>query len=267
MDTPMYQTLEIEQRGAVANLWLNRPQVRNAMDETLIAELTQALVQLEASPDVRVIVLGGRGQAFCAGGDLNWMKRMAGYSAQQNRDDAMGLARMLQRLSRIGKPTIARVHGAAFAGGMGLAAACDMVVAEPAATFCLSEVRIGLIPATISPYVVQALGMQAAKRYMLTAERISAALAHRLGMVHELCEPGAIDTSVDQLVQALLTGGPDALAKTKALLALVNGHPIDDALIEQTADLIALVRASDEGKEGVASFLDKRSPAWLTSVA
>ncbi len=257
-----FQNLELEIQGQVATVWLNRPDVRNALDEVLLSEITQAITHLEQDDGVRVIILAGRGSVFCAGADLNWMKRMAAYSAEQNKNDAMGLATMLKTLKEVSKPTIARVHGAAFAGGMGLAAACDVVVAEPAAEFCLSEVRIGLIPSTISPYVIQALGIQAAKRYMLTAERLSAKEAHRLGFVQELCEEGMIDTSIAQIAKALIAGGPMALAQTKALMKSVVNRPLDDELISQTAGLIAQVRASPEGREGIASFLEKRLPAW-----
>lgn len=260
-----FQNLELEIQGQVATVWLNRPTVRNAWDEVLISELTQAINHLEREDAVRVLVLAGRGKAFCAGGDLNWMKRMAGYSAEQNQADVMGLATMLKTLKQVAKPTIARVHGAAYAGGMGLASACDVVVAEPTAEFCLSEVRIGLIPATISPYVIQALGIQATKRYMLTAERISAMEAHRLGFVHELCEEGSIDAAIAQISQALIAGGPMALAQTKALIETVVNRSLDDELISETAGLIAKVRASSEGREGVSSFLEKRKPAWVTS--
>lgn len=258
-----FQNLELEIQGQVATVWLNRPTVRNALDEVLLSEITQAINHLEQNDAVRVLVLAGRGKVFCAGADLNWMKRMAEYSAEQNRNDAMGLATMLKTLKEVSKPTIARVHGAAFAGGMGLAAACDVVVAEPAAEFCLSEVRIGLIPSTISPYVIQALGIQAAKRYMLTAERISAKDAHRIGFVQELCEDGTIDASIAQISKALIAGGPMALAQTKALMKTVVNRALDDELISQTAGLIAQVRASSEGREGMASFLEKRQPAWL----
>ena len=257
-----FQNLELEIQGQVATVWLNRPEVRNALDEVLLSEITQAITHLEQDECVRVIILAGRGSVFCAGADLNWMKRMASYSAEQNKNDAMGLATMLKTLKEVSKPTIARVHGAAFAGGMGLAAACDVVVAEPVAEFCLSEVRIGLIPSTISPYVIQALGIQAAKRYMLTAERLSAKEAHRLGFVQELCEEGMIDTSIAQIAKALIAGGPMALAQTKALMQKDVNRPLDDELIRQTAGLIAQVRASPEGREGVASFLEKRLPAW-----
>ncbi|MDD2920500.1 enoyl-CoA hydratase/isomerase family protein [Rhodoferax sp.] len=260
-----FQSLELEIHGQVATVWLNRPAVRNALDEVLISEITQAINHLERHDGVRVVVLAGRGKVFCAGADLNWMKRMAEYSAEQNQTDAMVLATMLKTLKQVSKPTIARVHGAAFAGGMGLAAACDVVVAEPAAAFCLSEVRIGLIPSTISPYVIQALGIQAAKRYMLTAERISAKEAYRLGFVQELCEDGSIDAAIARISQALIAGGPMALAQTKALMKTVVNRPLDDELISETAGLIAKVRASREGCEGMASFLQKRRPTWMDS--
>ena len=252
-----FQNLEVEIQGPVATVWLNRPTVRNALDEVLLSEITQAVKRLEQDDAVRVLVLGGRGKVFCAGADLNWMKRMAGYSDEQNQADAMGLATMLKTLHRVSKPTIARVHGAAFAGGMGLAA-------EPTAEFCLSEVRIGLIPSTISPYVMQALGVQASKRYMLTAERISAQEAHRLGFVQALREEGSIDAAVAQISQALVAGGPRALDQTKALINTVANRSLNDELIKETAGLIAKVRASSEGREGVSSFLEKRKPAWVS---
>jgi methylglutaconyl-CoA hydratase len=260
-----FQHLEVDIRGPVATVWLNRPAVRNALDEVLLAEITQAITQLEQDDAVRVLVLAGRGKVFCAGADLHWMKRMAAYSDAQNRADAMVLATMLKTLHRAGKPTIARVHGAAFAGGMGLAAACDVVVAEPGAEFCLSEVRIGLIPSTISPYILQALGVQASRRYMLTAERISAQEAHRLGFVQRLCEAGAIDDAVAQVARALIAGGPQALAQTKALISTVAHRSLDEALVTETAGLIARVRASSEGREGVSSFLEKRRAAWVSA--
>ena len=258
-----FQHLEVEIQGPIATVWLNRPDVRNALDEVLLAEITQAVTELERHDAVRVLVLAGRGKVFCAGADLNWMKRMASYSDAQNQADAMGLATMLKTVHGASKPVIARVHGHAFAGGMGLAAACDVIVAEPTAEFCLSEVRIGLIPSTISPYILQALGIQAAKRYMLTAERISAQEAHRLGFVQALSEPGAIDQAVARIAQALVAGGPKALTQTKALINTVASRSMDEDLITETAGLIAKVRASSEGREGVASFLEKRQPGWL----
>ncbi|WP_298233081.1 enoyl-CoA hydratase/isomerase family protein [uncultured Azohydromonas sp.] len=257
-----YQTIEVCIDQGVARLWLNRPAVRNAMNEDVISELTAALAALGSDDNVRVVVLGGRGPAFCAGADLGWMRRMADFSEPQNQASAMELATMLQRLHALPKPTIARVHGPAYAGGMGLASACDIIVAETTAEFCLSEVRIGLVPATISPYVVQALGAHAARRYMLTAERVSAAEAHRIGFVHELCDPGTIDTTIASLTRSLVAAGPAALAATKQLLDDVVDRTIDPALLAMTASVIAQVRASAEGREGVGSFLEKRKPAW-----
>jgi methylglutaconyl-CoA hydratase len=258
-----YSNIEVEQQGPVATLWLNRPQVRNAMDEVLIAELTQAVNRLQQDASVRVLVLAGRGSAFCAGADLNWMKRMAGFSEEQNREDARGLAKMLRTLHACEKPVIARVHGPAFAGGMGLAAACDIVVAGPAAEFCLTEVRIGLVPATISPYVVRALGMQASRRYMLTAERITASEAHRIGFVQVLATDGDIDDAVAGAARALAAGGPCALARTKSLIDQVAGRALDDGTIDDTALLIAEVRAGAEARDGIPSFLEKRKPTWI----
>lgn len=249
----------------LATLWLARPERRNAMDDTVIAELHQAIDEMGADPRVRVLVLAGRGTAFCAGGDLNWMLQMAEYDDARNVADAERLAAMLHALYTCPKPTIARVHGAAFAGGMGLAAACDIVVAASEAEFCLSEVRIGLVPATISPYVVRALGAHQARRYMLTAERLAAPQAHRLGFVHELCQIDEIDTTVERLARHLSAAGPQALAITKQLLDEVAGRAIDATLMMHTATLIAQVRASAEGREGVGAFLGKRAPAWTQS--
>jgi methylglutaconyl-CoA hydratase len=259
-----YRNLQVERQGTVATVWLNRPEVRNALDEVLIAELTQVFRELQDDDAIRVLVLGGHGTVFCAGADLHWMKRMAQYSPEQNREDAMRLAEMLRVIHQSEKPVIARVHGAAFAGGMGLAAACDIVVASHDAQFCLSEVRIGLVPATISPYVVQALGVQAARRYMLTAERLPADEAFRLGFVHQLAEAGEIDEAVARMVSALEAGGPQALAQAKALMERVTMRPLDDELMQETAVRIADIRASNEGREGLSAFLEKRRPVWAS---
>lgn len=258
-----YETIEVSVVDKLATVWLNRPQVRNALNETVISEVTTALAALGGDDSVRVVAVAGRGTSFCAGADLTWMRRMADFSETDNRADAMRLAGMLQALHDLPKPTIARVHGYAFAGGMGLASACDIIVAESSAEFCLSEVKIGLVPATISPYVVQALGAHAARRYMLTAERLSAVEAHRIGFVHEVCEPGTIDDAVSTLAEALRGCGPAALALTKRLLADVAGQALTPGLIEMTAGLIAQVRSSPEGREGVGAFLGKRKPAWV----
>jgi len=260
-----YHNLEIETKGGVATVWLNRPQVRNALDEVFIAEISRAFANLQLDESVRVVVLAGRGTAFCAGGDIKWMKRMAGFSAYQNLQDAMLLAQMLKTVHSCPKPVIGRVHGPAFAGGMGLAAACDIIVADRAAEFCLTEVRIGLVPATISPYVIQALGVQASRRYMLTAERLPAEQALLLGFVQELCDVGEIDVAVSRIAAALLNAGPRALSQTKALIEQVVANPLDAELMRNTAQHIANVRASDEGREGVTAFLEKRKPNWLTA--
>ncbi len=258
----MLQTLEIECETGVATIWMNRPDRHNAFDETLIAELTAACAMVDADDSIRVVVLAGRGKSFSAGADLNWMKRAAGYTVEQNLDDARKLATMLRTLAELRKPTVARVHGAALGGGMGLAAACDICVAATAATFATSEVRFGLIPATIGPYVLRAIGARQASRYFLTAERIDARRAWELGLVHELVEPDALDARVQEISNALLAGGPHAQAAAKDLIRAVAGQPIDDARVEDTARRIAQIRAMPEAKEGLSAFLEKRPPNW-----
>jgi methylglutaconyl-CoA hydratase len=247
----------------VAEVWLNRPEVRNAFNEELIAALTQTFVALSVEPGLRVIVLGARGKAFCAGADLNWMRAMADYSWEQNRADAQKLADMLWALDQCPVPVVGRVQGDCYAGGMGLAAICDVLVASDNATFCLSEARLGLLPATISPYVIRALGQQASRRYMLTAERFSAAEAQRHGLVHRLCAPEQLDSEVATLVATLVANGPLATRACKLLVRDVSAAPMSEALRADTARRIADIRASDEGKEGLQSFLQKRPPAWL----
>ncbi|WP_028006540.1 enoyl-CoA hydratase/isomerase family protein [Solimonas flava] len=254
--------LDIVRDGAVATVWLNRPDVHNAFDEHLIAELSAALRALDADDAVRAVVLAGRGKSFCAGGDLDWMRRMAGYGHDENRRDAAGLAEMLRTLATLGKPTVARVHGAALAGGTGLVAACDIAVATPNASFGTTEVRLGLIPATISPYLIRAIGARAAQRYFLTAERFGAAEALRLGLVHEVADADALDARIAALLECLLAGGPQALAAAKRLIAEVVDRPIDAALIARTTEGIAAARGSAEAREGIAAFFDKRRPAW-----
>jgi methylglutaconyl-CoA hydratase len=258
-----YETLETDIREGVGIVWMNRPDVRNAFNEAMIAELAAAFRMMEADAAVRVVVLAARGPAFCAGADLNWMKKMAGYSLEQNREDALGLATMLHTLHSLAKPTVARVHGHAFAGGMGLVAACDIAVASFSAEFCLSEVKLGLIPATIGPYVVAAMGERAARRYTLSAERFNAAEAYRVGLVQEIAPPEKLDEKLDELLGHLVLGGPAAHASGKALLDAISRSPLGDALIADTARRIAEVRASAEGQEGIRSFLEKRRPAWL----
>ena len=257
-----YETLEVTQAHSVAIVWMNRPEVRNAFNETMIAELTTVFRALDKDAGVRAVVLAGHGPAFCAGADLNWMKKMAGYSFEENRLDAMGLAEMLRSVHMLSKPTIARVHGPAFAGGMGLLSACDIAVASQDAEFCLSEVKLGLVPATISPYVLAAMGERAARRYFLTAERFTAAEAYRIGLVQELTLPADLDAKINEILGQLVQAGPASLADTKDLIHAVARRPLEPALIKDTAARIAKARASEEGREGVRSFLEKRRPAW-----
>ena len=261
---PAFTTIEVNERNEVALVTLNRPDVHNAFDETLIAELTQALEALDAAPRVRAVVLLGAGPSFCAGADLKWMKRMAGYAYEQNLADARALARLLRTLAGLAKPTIARVHGAALGGGVGLIACCDIAVAAQEATFALSEARLGLIPATIGPYVIEAMGARHARRFMLTAERFDAAEAYRVGLVHDLtASVSELDGRINELLGALLLAGPQAQKAVKALVRTVAQRPIDDGVIADTAERIATVRASAEGREGIGAFLARRSPAWV----
>jgi methylglutaconyl-CoA hydratase len=263
-----YTTIQLDQTPAgIALVWLNRPEVRNAFNETMIAELTDAFRAVDGDAGMRAMVLAGHGPAFCAGADLNWMKKMSGYTFEQNYADALGLARMLHTLHTMSKPTVARVHGAAFAGGMGLVAACDVAVAAHSAEFCLSEVKLGLVPATISPYVIAAMGGRAAYRYMLTAERFTAAEAYRIGFVQEIVVDEELDATINALLGELVAGSPAAHTSTKELIRAVAGRRIDDDLIGDTATRIATARASDEGKEGIRSFLEKRKPAWVANSA
>ena len=261
-----YTTLQVEKLNGVGIVWMNRPEVRNAFNEAMIAELTAAFRSLDADRAVRAVVLAGHGPAFCAGADLNWMKKMAGYSFAKNHEDALGLANMLHVIDTLSKPTVARVHGAAFAGGMGLVAACDIAVAAQGAEFCVSEVKLGLVPATISPYVIAAMGARAARRYFLTAERFTAAEAYRIGLVQELVLAEELDNTINRILGDLVVAGPVALAECKALIRDVTGEPINEALIAGTAKRIAKARASPEGREGIRSFLEKRSPSWVTAL-
>ena len=259
MDSPC----DITVANAVATVTLNRPEIHNAFDDALIARLTAAFVSLDDDPDVRAVVLTGAGRSFCAGADLNWMKRMAAFAPEENLADAHALAAMLRALYALSKPTIARVNGAAYGGGVGLVAACDIAVAVPEATFALSEAKLGLIPATIGPYVIEAIGARQARRYFLTAERFGAAEALRIGLLHEVVAADAIDARTDALIAALKAAGPAAQLECKALIRGVAHRPIDADVIAGTAEHIAAVRTSPEGREGVAAFLGKRAPAWL----
>lgn len=255
-------TLDISRHGPVARVYLNRPDVRNAFNHQVIAELTSAFRALGADPALRAIVLGGHGKGFCAGADLNWMRAMADYSWSQNRDDAQALADMLWTLHQCPLPVVGRIQGDCFAGGLGLAACCDVLVVAERATFCLSEARLGLLPATIGPYVIRAMGEQAARRYFITAERFSAAEALRIGLAHEVVPLEALDDKVDAIVAALIANGPAAVQASKRLVQDLAGRALTDDLRADTARRIADIRASVEGKEGVQAFLQKRDPAW-----
>jgi methylglutaconyl-CoA hydratase len=260
---PATRFVEVTERNAVAIVVLNRPDVHNAFNGEVIAELTATFAALDADNDVRAVVIAGTGKSFCAGADLNWMKEIAGYSRAQNLADAQALAAMLRTLNGLAKPTIARVHGAAMGGGVGLVACCDIAIAAQEATFALSEAKLGLIPATISPYVVDAIGTRYARRYFLTAERFDAAEAYRIGLVHDLVQQTELDARINELLGALLVAGPQAQTECKALIRNVSHRPIDAQVIAGTARNIADVRASPEGKEGVAAFLGKRKAAWV----
>ena len=254
--------LLLAESNGVATVTLNRLDVRNAFNEVVIAELTHAFIRLGQQADVRCIVLAANGPAFCAGADLNWMRRIADYSHAENRLDAAQLAEMLRVIHTCPKPTIARIQGDVYAGGMGLVAACDMAVAAGTAHFCLSEVKLGLIPATISPYVIRAMGGRAAHRYFLTAERFDAAEALRIGFVHEVVVPDALDTAVAHITSALLAASPDAVTTCKHLLQDVADQAMSPALVAMTVSAIADSRTSAHGREGVQSFLQKRKPNW-----
>ncbi|PUE60737.1 enoyl-CoA hydratase [Limnohabitans curvus] len=255
--------LSITTQGAIRTITLSRPDVRNAFNDEVIAELKNAFTEAALAADVRCVVLAAEGPAFCAGADLNWMRRMADYTRDENLADAGQLAAMLRAIYECPKPTIARVQGDVFAGGVGLVAACDMAVSVDSATYCLSEVKLGLIPATISPYVIRAMGARASHRYFLTAERFSAAEAHRMGLVHEVVAADALDVKVAELTSALVSASPNAVRACKRLVQDVAEREIDDALVAHTVAGIADIRSSAEGKEGVQSFLQKRKPSWL----
>ena len=259
----MSTAIRTDVQGHVATVTLSRPEVRNAFNDEVIAELSQAFTTLGDDARVRAIVLAAEGPAFCAGADLNWMRRMADYTREENLRDAAQLAFMLRTIYECPKPTIARVQGDVYAGGMGLVAACDMAVSVDTAHYCLSEVKLGLIPATISPYVIRAMGPRAAHRWFLTAERFGAAEAHRIGFVHEVVSAERLDATVGELLKALTSASPHAVKACKQLVQDVAERDITRLLIERTVEGIADIRASSEGKEGVQSFLQKRKPAWL----
>jgi methylglutaconyl-CoA hydratase len=258
-----WQSIDITMHQRVATVTLDRADVRNAFNEATIAELALAFDELGRDEDVRAIILAANGSAFCAGADLHWMKKMAGYSDAENLADATKLADMLRTIYLCPKPVVAKIQGDCYAGGMGLVAACDVAVAVDGANFCLSEVKLGLIPATISPYVIKAMGENAARRYFLSAERFSAQEAHRIGFVHEVAAFDALDAAVGAIVKALVANSPNAVQQAKVLVRDIAGRPVDNALLADSAERIAQIRASQEGREGVASFLEKRKPSWL----
>jgi methylglutaconyl-CoA hydratase len=256
-------TLDIHVSHRVAVIWMARETVRNAFNEASIAELTEAFQTLGDDPDVRAIVLGGKGPAFCAGADLAWMKRMASFTHDENRADALKLATMLRTIHECKKPVIARVHGDAYAGGVGLVAACDIAVAAIGTGFCLSETKLGLIPATIGPYVIRAMGVSAARRYFLTAERFEASEAFRIGLVHDLAPADELDTRINELLGTLMLTSTNAVTESKRLVRELAARPIDDAVVIDTAERIAAIRTSEDGREGVRAFLEKRKPRWV----
>ncbi|MBU3725857.1 MAG: enoyl-CoA hydratase/isomerase family protein [Burkholderiaceae bacterium] len=260
-----YQTLEVTREGKVATIWMNRPEVFNAFNEQLIDDLHNAFKALDQDASIRVVVLAGRGKHFSAGADLNWMKRASGYTEAENVADARRFSGMLRAIAELSKPTIARVQGAALGGGTGLTAACDMAVAAVDAAFATSEVKFGIIPAVISPYVLRAIGPRQALRYFQSAERISADRAMAIGLVNEVVPVDQLDAAVSQMVEALLIGAPDAQKAAKDLISAVNGRPIDDAVTDETAQRIAKRRATAEAKDGISAFLEKRQPAWISA--
>lgn len=260
----MSETILSEIDNGIGIITLNRPERHNAFDDVLIKELSATLADMNADPAVRVVVLSSTGKSFCAGADLNWMKRAAGYGPEESQRDAAGLAGLLRTLNEMRKPTIARVQGPAYGGGVGLVAACDIAIATFDAQFALTEVKLGIIPAVISPYVLTAIGERKARRYMLTAERFSAAEAYRLGLVHEIV-PGheELDEAVGEIVDALLDNSPEAIGACKDLIKAVANRPINDEVVADTAARIARARASEDGREGMAAFLEKRKPSWV----
>lgn len=262
-----YQFLQLEQQNQVATVWINRAELHNAFNTQVIEELHACFQSLNQRDDVRVVILAGRGKSFSAGADLNWMKQAGQASQTDNEADALKLAKMLQNLATLKQPTIARVHGIAFGGGMGLASACDICIASTDAKFATSEVRLGLAPSTISPYVIRAIGARQASRYFLTAERISAEQAKTIGLAHEVTAPEQLDSKIDEIVEALLLGGPAAQNASKQLIQLVDQQALTEDLLLKTAQHIAHVRQGDEAKNGLNAFLNKQSPAWIKTTA
>ena len=263
MSAPQDQPVTVYVQDSVARIVLNRPERHNAFDDRMIAVLDDRLDEVARRSDVRVVVLAANGKSFSAGADINWMKRMAGYSQAENEADAQALGGMLAKLYRMPKPTVALIQGGVYGGGLGLVAACDIAITAEDADFALSEVRLGLIPAVISPYVIAAIGPRVARRYFLTAERFGAAEAHRIGLVHEVVPSSDLSAASDRLLKQLLAGGPEAIGRAKQLISDVAGRTLDDTLIADTARRIAEARASTEGVEGLSAFLERRKPSWM----
>lgn len=261
--TGAWTTLEVAQRDGVRMVGLARPRIHNAFDEVLIAELTEAFRQADEDPAVRAVLLHASGPSFCAGADLEWMRRVAGYGRAENLADAHALAAMLSAIATCGKPTLARVQGNAFGGGVGLIACCDIAIGSSEAIFALSEVKLGIIPATIGPYVLAAIGARQARRYFVSGERFDAAEAQRIGLLHEVVAPSSLGARTEAVLDALMLAGPRAQREAKLLLRAISGRPIDGEVIADTAERIARVRATDEAREGVGAFLEKRRPAWM----
>lgn len=262
----MSESVVIEVDNGVGIVTLNRPEQHNAFDDVLVGELTVALQGMEADPGVRVIVLSSTGESFCAGADLKWMRRAAAYSEQENVRDAKTMGNLFRTLNELPKPTIARVQGPAYGGGVGMVACCDIAIATFDAQFAFSEVRMGIIPGVISPYVINAIGERRARRYMLTGERFSASEAYRIGLLHEIVPTDEeLDNAIGEVIDDVLAGSPQAHDQCKSLIRAVNGKPVTDQLIEETSRRIARARAGEEGREGIAAFLENRRPWWVTA--
>jgi methylglutaconyl-CoA hydratase len=261
-----YQTLLVDIKHSIGIVWMNRPKSHNALNETMTSELTAAMRTLGDDPAVRAVVLAGAGKSFCAGADMKWTQSMAVGSFKKNQADAEKFAAMMHTINTLKKPTIARVHGPVFADGVGLVATCDMAVAAYEAEFCLSEVRFGLTPAATGTYVVRAMGESAARRYLLSAERFTAAEAYRIGLVSDIAPLEELDTRINELLGQLLQGGPIAQALTKDWIRIAAGTSMTPDLIKESSEYLSEVRASNEGREGILAFLEKREPIWLSQI-
>jgi methylglutaconyl-CoA hydratase len=262
-----YQTLLVEIKNGIGTVWMNRPELCNVFNETMISELIAAMRALNDDSEVRAVVLAGAGKSFCTGGDLKWMERTADYPFEKNYADALNFATLLHTIDTLKKPTIARIQGQAFAGGVGLIAACDTAVAAYDAEFCLSEVRLGLYPTTIGPYVIRAIGERAARRYILSAELFTAAEAYRIGLLTDIAPLSELDARINEQLRQLLQGGPNAQALSKEWIRSAASVPITPDLITDSARRLADARASKEGREGIRAFLEKRRPVWLGAAA